>query len=128
MTLFIVAAVLLSLLAMSFIVRISRAAPVAIVALAVLLYLQLGTPAAFDEPLMTALQADAMVARLAKHMQTDPTNAKGWLLLARSQGLLGRDKEAAQAYQRLIALGQAEPAAMDEYAALVARQKSGRLD
>jgi cytochrome c-type biogenesis protein CcmH len=123
MTLFIVAAVLLFVLAMLFIVRISRAAPVAIGALAMLLYLQLGTPAAFDEPLMTALQADAMVARLAAHMQTDPANAKGWLLLARSQGLLGRDKEAALAYERLIALGQASPEVMNEYAEITARRK-----
>ena len=98
-------------------------APALVVALAAGLYAQLGTPNTFDESLMTALQADAMVTRLAAHMKQDPTNARGWLLLARSQALLGRGKEAALAYQQVIALGNADAAVMDEYAELLAGQK-----
>ena len=133
MIMFIVAATLLSALTAALIVPalwrggqsrgFAIGAPALVVALAAGLYAQLGTPNTFDESLMTALQADAMVTRLAAHMEKDPKNARGWLLLARSQALLGRGKESALAYQQVIALGQADAAVMDEYAELLARQK-----
>jgi cytochrome c-type biogenesis protein CcmH len=46
----------------------------------------------------------ALVEKLAQHLKHEPNNAEGWALLARSYGVLHRNKEAAQAYERLYEL------------------------
>ena len=123
---FLFAAALLAVLAMALIVPalwqhggargMTLIAPAAVLGLATTLYIGLGTPTVFNAALMTTLQAEAMVKRLSAHMEKDPANREGWLLLARSQALLSHHKESAQAYARLAALGDLDPALTEAYA------------
>jgi cytochrome c-type biogenesis protein CcmH len=78
------------------------------------LYLALGSPWLGDEPLVArhdtgasphapgdlAASVDALAARLKEA----PNDAKGWLLLARSQATLQRWQDSAASYQRAMAL------------------------
>lgn len=95
----------------------------AIVLGAAILYAALGTPAALrvqhDPALLTAGQAEVMVERLALHLQTDPGNARGWLLLARSRGAMKQYAQAELAYARLAALTPDAVPALVEYAELL---------
>jgi cytochrome c-type biogenesis protein CcmH len=81
---------------------------------AVTLYLALGSPALRDQPLAArrdgapaehapgdlAASVDALAARLKE----SPGDARGWLLLARSQASLQRWQDSAASYQRAMAL------------------------
>jgi cytochrome c-type biogenesis protein CcmH len=88
---------------------------------ALALYLELGQPLLPGVPFAGRVQpsgADpqlaALVDRLARHMNAQPADAHGWLLLGRAEGDLGRYRESAAAYgeaiQRLQAAGSAVPA------------------
>jgi cytochrome c-type biogenesis protein CcmH len=61
-----------------------------------------GVPSA-DAP-MSDKQILAMVDSLAKKMEENPGDPKGWVLLARSQNALGRFAEASRAFERAAAL------------------------
>ena len=52
------------------------------------------------QPKMTPEQINAMVAKLAERMQTNPDDMQGWLMLARSYKTLGRYEDAVQAYAK----------------------------
>jgi cytochrome c-type biogenesis protein CcmH len=52
-----------------------------------------------------AASVNELLAGLEMRLQEDPGDAKGWLLLARSYDHLGREYEAAAAYQRATQLG-----------------------
>jgi cytochrome c-type biogenesis protein CcmH len=81
---------------------LALAAGTAIPALAVVLYLLVGSPSAVDRPAgehaLTAQQVEAMVERLAGRLRENPDDVEGWRLLGRSYGALGRFGDAAQAY------------------------------
>lgn len=74
-------------------------------ALSLALYSMLGHPGillgqqnpsqAKDEP-----DVERMVANLAKKLESEPGNLKGWVMLARSYKVMGRNLEAAQAFER----------------------------
>jgi cytochrome c-type biogenesis protein CcmH len=103
-----------------------------LVSSSVLLYSGLGHPAGLvarpqDPALVSARDAQAMVNRLSLHMQADPGNAKGWLLLARGQTLLKHYPEAEAAYRRLLAIGPDDPAALVAYAELLALSQDMRF-
>ncbi len=49
-------------------------------------------------------QVQAMVAQLEARLKTQPDDAEGWLMMARSYGVMGRYADAVKAYQRLVAL------------------------
>src|SRR5471032_2369944 len=49
---------------------------------------------------LTPEQINAMVARLAQKLATNPDNGEGWVMLARSYNALGRFGEAAAAYAK----------------------------
>ena len=51
---------------------------------------------------------DSLLAGLESRLAADPSDAKGWLLLAKSYAFLGRGDDAAEAYARAKALGQVE--------------------
>lgn len=55
--------------------------------------------------------AQAMVARLAARLESNPQNVEGWIMLMRSYRQLGRDAEARSAYARAI---QANPGAAQQ--------------
>lgn len=85
-----------------------------------LMYLQIGAPGVPDVPFAErhesappaqaaahAEMADA-AATLAARLKTDPNNAQGWLLYARTEASLGHWNISADAYSHAIALGQTE--------------------
>jgi cytochrome c-type biogenesis protein CcmH len=55
--------------------------------------------------------AEAMVARLATRLESNPQNVEGWIMLMRSYRQLGRDAEARSAYARAV---QANPGAAEQ--------------
>lgn len=96
---------------------------------AVGLYLMLGTP---ELPSMPLAERGApteerpqdfalLVERLAVQMEKNPSDPRGWLLLARSYARIGRFSDSASAYGRAIELGTREPEVLAAYGeALVA--------
>jgi cytochrome c-type biogenesis protein CcmH len=69
----------------------------------------------------TALQQiEAMVGKLAERMKSNPDDAQGWTMLARSYTVLGRFAEALPAYQRATALQPANASLLADYADAVA--------
>ena len=72
------------------------------------------TPAAAPENDGKVASVSSMVDGLARRLEENPEDGKGWLLLAKSYQHLGREKQAAAAYAQAAALGQhdAELAAM----------------
>jgi cytochrome c-type biogenesis protein CcmH len=89
-------------------------------AAAVAIYLDLGTPGLPSLPFASpppAAPADQelakLVAALDAKMQSDPSDPKGWFLLAGVEAKLGRFKESAEAYAQAISRGQAKGQAPD---------------
>ena len=81
--------------------------------LAVLSYLAVGRPDLPDAPLAARLAGpvenlppDAVLARLEAELRARPNDAQGWRLLARLRQGVGDHAKAADAWQRLIALGE----------------------
>lgn len=112
---------------------------VAIPALAFSLYLALGTPRGLDpeaasQPVdesahqLTAEQIRAMVEKLAARMREEPGNVEGWVMLARSYGVLGRYQESAQAYARASALRPQDAQLMADQADATAMSQGRKLD
>lgn len=64
----------------------------------------------------TQAQIEGMVNRLATRLQTQPDDAAGWRMLARSYETLGRFDEAVQAYQRLMQLQPPDADLLTDYA------------
>lgn len=73
-------------------------------------------PAPGEAAAPTQAQIEGMVNRLATRLQTQPDDAAGWRMLARSYETLGRFDEAVQAYQRLLALQQPDADLLTDYA------------
>lgn len=111
--------------------RQAAALSVAVLLGACALYLALGTPraihAAADPALPSQQQAEAMVKRLAERMQSEPGNAQGWLLLARSYTALQRHAEAGRAYAQLLTLVPADAALLTSYADVLAVAQGNSL-
>ncbi len=74
----------------------------------------------------------ALVDALAQKMEANPTDPKGWLLLARSQNALGRHTEAAQAYERALSLiptrTAAEAPILADYADALVMVQQGKFE
>ncbi|MBM3569637.1 MAG: c-type cytochrome biogenesis protein CcmI [Alphaproteobacteria bacterium] len=73
------------------------------------LYAVLGSPSVPDQPLAARVAAGdaemvALADRLAERLRGRPDDARGWMLLGRTQGVLGRWSEAVAAYRRATAL------------------------
>jgi cytochrome c-type biogenesis protein CcmH len=101
---------------------------------ALLGYALLGKPAALDpartmpaaaQAQMTPEQIDAMVARLAERMQSNPDDMQGWLMLARSYKSLGRYAEAVEAYAKAEKVINDEPDLLASYAETIAMAGQG---
>lgn len=73
------------------------------------MYLVMGNPAGLDparvagagQPQFSQEQIEGMVAKLAARMEKEPDNLEGWMMLARSQVMLGRPVEAEKAFRHL---------------------------
>lgn len=115
----------------------------ALVASAFALYRGIGTPAALQmENLMPSAKAApagadapmsdkqilAMVDSLARKMEANPDDPRGWVLLARSQAALGRMPEALQAYERAIKLLPGDGQLLADYADVTVMQQAGRFE
>lgn len=72
-------------------------------------------------------QIQAMVERLAEKLQANPNDGGGWLMLARSYGVLGRYPESAAAYSRAVTLMPPDAQMFADYADIVAMTQGRRL-
>lgn len=75
----------------------------------------------------TPEQIDAMLTKLARHLQEKPDDVAGWSLLARSYVSLGRNAEAEDAFKKALATQPDNPDLLADYADLLAA-KTGTLD
>jgi cytochrome c-type biogenesis protein CcmH len=73
----------------------------------------------------TPEQIDAMLARLARHLQEKPDDVAGWSLLARSYVSLGRHAEAEDAFKKALAAQPDNPDLLADYADLLASKTGG---
>ncbi len=103
---------------------------------AIALYLAVGAPGALlaDAPgasgpqhEVTREQLEAMVAKLAAHVEKNPGDAKGWTLLARSYYVMARYPEAVRAYERAVVLAPRDPDLLADYADALAMTQEQRL-
>jgi cytochrome c-type biogenesis protein CcmH len=92
---------------------------------AIVLYLAVGSPGALlaEAPgasgprhEVTREQLEAMVAKLAAHLEKNPGDPQGWTLLARSYYIMGRYPEAVRAYERVSALVPGDADLLADYA------------
>ena len=70
----------------------------------------------------------AMVDTLAEKMRQNPADPKGWVLLARSQGALGRFPESLAAYERATQLLPNDAQLLADYADVAVMSQDGRFD
>ena len=85
-------------------------------------------PAAGVEAPMSDKQILAMVDSLARKMEENPDDPRGWVLLARSQNALGRFPEAAQAFERAIKLVPGDAQLLADYADATVMMQQGRFE
>ncbi len=74
--------------------------------------------------------ADALVRRLSAHLEKQPRDARAWAILARMQFELEHFAEAAQAYEKALALPSKvanDPAVWCEYADALGMTQEGKL-
>ncbi len=76
---------------------------------------------------MTDKQVVALVEALAKKMEENPSDPKGWILLARSQNALGQFGLAVKAYERAVALQPGDADLLADYADAQAMVQEGNL-
>jgi cytochrome c-type biogenesis protein CcmH len=79
------------------------------------------------QPQMTQEGVEKMVAEFAAKMEKDPGNLKGWAMLARSYRVLGRNQEAAVAYQRAGSFVDSDPQLLADYADTLATNANGNF-
>ena len=101
--------------------------------LAGLLYLALGNPASLwlrhgtGPDRIGPHQLDATIGQLAARLENNPEDGKGWVMLARSQAVLGRFAEASSAYARSVALFPDDAQLLADYADTLAMARGGRM-
>lgn len=76
---------------------------------------------------MTREGVEKMVAEFAAKMEKDPSNLKGWTMLARSYRILGRDQEAATAYERAGNFIDTDAQLLADYADTLANNANGNF-
>ena len=81
-----------------------------------------------EEPPMADKQILAMVDSLSQKMQQNPTDPRGWILLARSQNALGRYAEASAAFERAAALTPNDAQLLADYADAAVMTQQGRFE
>jgi cytochrome c-type biogenesis protein CcmH len=76
---------------------------------------------------MTQDGVEKMITEFAAKMEQDPTNLQGWVMLARSYRILGRNEEAAKAYERSGSFIDSDPQLLADYADVLASNANGRF-
>jgi cytochrome c-type biogenesis protein CcmH len=120
-----------------------RGARVAAIALAVavpvgaaLVYLSVGNPGALVAEAggsggghgLSPEQFEGLVARLAARMKENPDDAEGWMMLGRSYAVLGRFREASDAYANAAVRQPQDAQLLADYADALAMAQGRRLD
>jgi cytochrome c-type biogenesis protein CcmH len=77
---------------------------------------------------LTPEQMSAMVDRLAEKLKSNPSDADGWHMLARSYVSFGRIADAAAAYDKAVALTRNDPNLLADYADVLAMVNGRNLD
>ena len=78
-----------------------------------------------SEKPVTQEGVEKMVAEFAIKMEKDPSNLKGWAMLARSYRILGRNEDAAKAYARAGSFIDSDPQLLADYADVLATNANG---
>lgn len=102
------------------------------------MYLLLGNPAAMSGvgadglpaghgQVATQADLEKMIAALAAKLENEPTNYKGWSMLARSYKALGRPVEAQRAFEKAGSFIDDDAQALASYADVVATNNGGSL-
>ena len=76
---------------------------------------------------MTQEGIEKMVNEFALKMEKDPSNLKGWAMLARSYRVLGRNEEAVKAYARAGNFIDSDPQLLADYADALATNANGNF-
>lgn len=135
MTVFVIAALVLAVLLLGYVLRpLWRARPVAgigalgsLVFATALLYALVGTPRALDPAERQSPQTlSEAIVQLQAELERDPNQVEGWRLLARAFDADGRLPEARDAYARALQLAPDEPALLAEAAEARAKAAEGR--
>ena len=105
---------------------------------AVAVYLQLGSPGLPDLPYASRTDQPTAMAQNSKHLdmrdaaeqlriklESDPNNAEGWLLYARTESMLGHWTRARKAYDRAMALGDNGPDVLAAYGEMLVLGEQG---
>ncbi|MGY4828476.1 c-type cytochrome biogenesis protein CcmI [Sphaerotilaceae bacterium SBD11-9] len=95
------------------------------------LYSWLGSPAAlapYAAKAPTSQDVEQMVAQLAARMEKDPSDPKGWVVLARSYRAMGRLPEAEAAFQRIGPALNENATLLAEYGDVLASRAMGNFD
>lgn len=95
-------------------------------------YAALGAPAAVEAArlMANAESGHALTARLQQHLRDEPRDGRAWVLLARSYAESQNFAEAADAYQRALAVAPKvarDPAVLCEYADVLGMTQGGTL-
>lgn len=77
---------------------------------------------------MTMGQIEGMVASLAERLKSRPDDAEGWLMLGRSQAVLGKFDLAIPAYRKVLALQPKNAQALADLADALAMTQGQRFD
>ena len=80
-----------------------------------------------SEKPITQESVEKMVGEFAAKMEKDPTNLKGWAMLARSYRILGRNEDAAKAYERAGSFVNSDPQLLADYADVLASNANGNF-
>lgn len=100
------------------------------------LYLLLGNPGAMQGAdglppghgqIATQADLEKMIAALAEKLEKEPTNYKGWSMLARSYKAMGRPLEAERAFEKAGSFIDDDAQALASYADVIATNHGGSL-
>lgn len=70
---------------------------------------------------------EKMVTEFAAKMEKDPSNLQGWVMLARSYRILGRNQDAVKAYERAGSFVDSDPQLLADYADTLAANANGNF-
>lgn len=76
----------------------------------------------------TAAEVEQMIAALAARLESEPSDTKGWAMLARSYRATGRIAEAQAAFARIGDALNQDPTLLAQYADLLATQADGNIE
>ena len=76
---------------------------------------------------LTREGVEKMVAEFSAKMEKDPTNLKGWAMLARSYRILGWNEEAVRSYERAGSFIDSDPQLLADYADALASNANGNF-